>query len=555
MQGPRPTRRLIRNSSTGAIALRGAVIDLWGNPLGGLRIVAHDVPDEALGTSGADGRFVVRVARLPVTLSVRAPGYGAVRTAAVAPGEEGWDHWLVAAPAVDLSGRVVDEHGRAVAQAQLEVVFDDEAFVELPVLADLRTVEPPAARTDSDGRFVLRQVATGRGIRLRTRHPSFAEDLRSVPTFPIQGMRIELARPALPLHRLAGVVEDEAGARIRGALVTFAGRSVRTDEDGAFELVTADTRNDAALVASKRGYGRTVLLPFGEGSTALRLVLAGSPETIRGWIRDENDGPVRGWRVVADPLGASWVEAGQTGAAGPVPELRAAGFEESETLAVTAGEQGNFTIGGLRNGAYRLFAYDPQTLLSTRPITAQAGVEGVELSVDPEAFLAHVAGRVVDEDGRPVAGARVGLVLAATGCAPAASASCVSTDLAGRFHLRRVPRDRVEIRVEHPSILAAVVDPSSQPAGDLLEIRVDLLARFRVSDFEADELGVLDGAGHELLLTGPMRSSTAMRLFDGRSTVLSVPASARMLVWYRGGEERGRRELTLSPDELTELRP
>src|SRR5262249_34470352 len=81
------------------------VLDLEGDARAGLSIVDVDRPEEELALSGADGRFELATAQLPLTLEAVGKGWASVCEAqaeAVASEEEAL---LAVAPAVALRGR------------------------------------------------------------------------------------------------------------------------------------------------------------------------------------------------------------------------------------------------------------------------------------------------------------------------------------------------------------------------------------------------------------------------------------------------------------------
>ena len=82
-------------------------------------------------------------------------------------------------------------------------------------------------------------------------------------------------------------------------------------------------------------------------------------------------------------------------------------------------------------------------------------------------------------------------------------------------------------------------------------------AWFAVQDdrWGADSVAVLDGEGRVLALHGATTSGPTMELYGGRSSLLRVAPSARVLVGYQAGREVGRTDLVLAPGGVTTVQP
>lgn len=390
-----------------AATLRGRVVDARsGSPVAGARVVAGSQTGESTGRSGADGRYEIRgLAPGSHALGADQPRYvrwqldrldlpaGAVVTR---------DIPLV--PAATLSGRVVDEDGLPVADAQGYVRRGDTGPL---AFWNLRSEALPAFRTGPDGRFEAARLPAGSNLNLSVTHDDYESRT-------IGGLDLEPGRPRPPLQvvlrrglGLVGVVKDVRGqpvaeAELRlarslefaggrgGRAVQFSfigapgGRSeVRSGPDGRFEF-RGLAAGDYSLHVRKSGHAaqRVDPLRVSEGPAQPLEVTLALGVTISGFVRDKSGQGLEGRRVGARVRGAR----------GPL----ATTFSDEPS-----GSDGAFLVEGLTAGqAYDVFLQDlagpgPRGT----PITAPA--EGVELLASSPG---RVEGLALDaESGRPLA--------------------------------------------------------------------------------------------------------------------------------------------------------
>ncbi|MHC4324835.1 MAG: carboxypeptidase regulatory-like domain-containing protein, partial [Planctomycetota bacterium] len=264
---------------------------------------------------------------------------------------------------VDCSGKVVDWRGRPVADAE---VFGSENLYDY---AAGRTswAEPSRMTTGQDGRFELKVraerkdyiwvVAWKKGLALGWQSVRFGQSE--------QDMIVRLGEPAV----LAGIVVDEAGQGISGAMVRLCLKmgwmggtpgvtfeepqdwfTIRTDGEGRFRFdhlpadSTADLWIEAPGKASCWTYWEHELSDvagsqFSAGRTDVRIIL--KPEGIlRGKVVNENSGEgVAGVRLLARPD---------------------AGYANYSCVpTVTSGPDGTFIYAGLAANDYSLQVVAP----------------------------------------------------------------------------------------------------------------------------------------------------------------------------------------------------
>ena len=526
--------------------LRGKAIDLQQNALADLSIVDPARPETALGSTGADGTFTLEAA-LPVTLAVRAAGLSSLREVRVEAGMESWSHVLVAARAIDVRGAVVDEAGRPLFGAELEVVYDDSAFLDLGLPLDMSGIARPSIVSDALGAFDLEQVPVGplgRGIWLETTLAGYETERRATSELA-RGLLITLKRSAEEPLLVRGFVHRPNGDPAAGATVRLGRSTSRTDDRGAFELEVRGVLDGSALEAHEEGRAPARLANFGrqlteqDGECEVELVLGDELESIEGVLLDHAGVPLPDW----------WIAAFQ---AEPQTEVRSA-----EPLAlVQTGERGDFRLSDLERGDYSLIAYDPRTRVTGTRIAARAGEGAVQVQLPAPIHVRQVSGTLRSDDGLPLAGALLAASVSVESPAGAwrPSSAAIRADGAGRFEFPVPAGASLQIRVEHPSIGAAEVelgDSGTQSCSFSLR-RASFL---QVEDMTAREFVVLDESGCEISARGPLSSVERFPLWDGRSPIVTLPPGAHALRFVSEGREVARTSVSALPGELVVVRP
>ena len=221
----------------------GRIVDENGEPIPGARVLTwewdHDAEERRVdeATTGPDGRFSIRGGDdHDQTLWADAPGLARAHFSRDAQrhGHLGDFGDLRLSPGVMLSGRAVDEHGRAIPGAEVVV---ESRYHQLANTVT-RDGPPVMASTDDEGRFSVGPFGPGsHSVRVCAEGDSDGESGATVGPADddIDLGDIELDRESV----VNGVVVDPDGAPIEGARVTvdFSHvRATKSDESGAFEV-------------------------------------------------------------------------------------------------------------------------------------------------------------------------------------------------------------------------------------------------------------------------------------------------------------------------------
>ncbi|HQN06023.1 MAG TPA: carboxypeptidase-like regulatory domain-containing protein [Thermoanaerobaculia bacterium] len=508
-----------------AASLRGKVL-LDGRPLAGATVAA--IPQEeslevarreargepepaALATVAtlATGEFDLRVAApegRDVFFRVRVSATGAVpvelpETRDATEEEDLGD--LALRRAEPLAGRVRGPDGAPVAGALVRLVARGRA--DGPVTG---TAQPQEATTGADGQFRFATAAAERN-ELRVRAAGFAP------------ARVRNAKPgALPReislepgHSLSGIVRKKDGRPAAKALVRWEGndaesRWVETGEDGSFRLADLPKRR-GTVVADGGEHGFAEAGGATPGS-AEPLVLSLAPPAI----------------LEGRTLDASTLK--------PVPRVRLEVATDSGRFTARTGHDGRYRVRGLRPGSATVRAEEPRHVPWTRhsvPIE-----KGASRTLDVLLTRgATLSGRVVDEDGRPVAGAGVSLLSSSESSLDAAvrlrgEASRLRTRPDGSFTATRLPPgENQRLSVQHPEFERGTVGGISLVAGGtrsgvVVTIRRGVVLTGRVSDPDGNPIaGAEVSAGRSF----SVRSSSGGSLTRVRVEMMEAPRTAR----------------------------
>ena len=346
---------------------------------------------------------------------------------------------LLLGPAADISGQVVDEAGKPLAEAQVSTFANPE---------DYRTArDERKTRSGPDGRFVLRQLPAGRPHTIAATFEGLAPAIQIADSkTPV---RLVLRRGATA----AGRVVDDQGQPVADAELTLFPSEVPAGIPGPVPEFRATSAAEGRfqfqrvspgrfdLRVSRRGFApavvRGVTLTEGEprdlGDVALR-----PGGFVEGIVVDEGGKPVAQAGVALTPGGAE-----------PMTLDDAIFFHRPP---VETGPDGRFRLEDLPRGRRVGLEVMHQELVSTE-------VPGVEVpTAEPLRIQLKrprtVEGRVTDRMGEPVAGARVFAVEGPSGSMEAAGiprqmrgGRFATTDPEGRFTVSGLAPGTVDLQV------------------------------------------------------------------------------------------------------------
>ena len=366
-----------------------------------------------------------------------------------------------------------------------------------------------------------------------------------------------------PLRRLEGVTTDLVGTPVVGAEVSVAASGVSSfgvsDGAGRFLVEYAEPLNRSRLVARAPGYRETSReldgVLSGAAPEPLVVEMPTTPAIVGRLVSAGSGGAVGGTVGLAlAPAVSSFV--GDVGLwdLGDPMVLRV----------LSTGDDGVFRLEPVDKEHVRLLAAAPghgttwRTLPDPLP-GARGDQELGDLVLEPELVL---RGRVIDEDGGPVAGATVDFGAEARFQMGAGSASIadVASDDGGRFRIGGLaPRDTVSLSVRAPGFVAVRLPRLAVDALDVEEVEVRLQRAMELSGRVVDEV-TGDGIGNaQLRFDQTVRDGDAHTESDenGDFVLGGFPAGAGVLTARAPGYERLERslaEVLSDPLELV-LRP
>jgi protocatechuate 3,4-dioxygenase beta subunit len=387
----------------------GRAVDAEGGPLSTVTLEAfpeatdgsRSEPETAatsLARTGTDGRFRLPGLRAGVPYRIVASGDGlAGRTlpgVVVPPRERAVDLGdLVLRPGVRLAGRVVGPRGRPIDGAEVRV--RPSAGLPNPVVEERLRERPPDAVAGANGRFELPGLATGRPLDLFTTGPGH------LPGWTL-GVEVSASETADPVtvvlaeaSRLSGTVVDAEGVPVpevgvelhwrgpptgRVGLEPLRPRSRSTEAGGRGEFAFEELPPGHVILSAHPdgflpGESDPVTLPEGDEVAGVRLVLQRGAR-VTGRVFDPAGEPLEGTQLRID------------------------------TATAISGADGAFRLDGVPRGDRSLHAYHPDYRAQVRIVRVEPGENAVDLYLEEGWSL---SGRTVDEEGRPVAGARLEL--------------------------------------------------------------------------------------------------------------------------------------------------
>ncbi len=587
--GPVVAEETPATPAAAAPRLEGIVLDVAGSPLASAQLRFVPASGASMPFVGdASGRFTLEDLPGAGHVETSEPGWVTVVQGALLEGVAEGETTVIAAPAFELSVRVVDPEQEPLPGAQVSVVIPPSLRSSFEFDLQESTLVRIRARADSLGRVELSAPAVP-GLALLVRmdgYENLMHELQADLLLPYDTVDRELVLHPLDgrEHSLSGRVVDRYGNGIDTAIVELGRLGTRTDGEGRFHfdlLAKEPFRNvEGKVLVPRLSAAAEGLLPVvveasvgSDGEPVwpkpLLLQLVDEPLSISGRVVDQGGSPLPGAIVFlprAHLIGLrTTVEA----------ELR--GEEEGgEFLFERADARGRFVFRGLMDEDYELAAFHEGSLVRG-DVRAAAGSSGVEVRIDTDHVWPEVRGRVVDRDSNPLPGVRVtprlwtqSAVNQATVWHEFRDGTPTTSDEEGRFVLTNVPRSHVTAELDHPEVMRVFQMPFQGPSsrededGNLVgcELVGPLRMRFQVrldEPTEADRFRVLDGDGQPMRVWAQWASlynsnSAYYELEEGLSEHLFVGEEAETLVLLRGDEEVRRVALRLRWREETVVR-
>jgi protocatechuate 3,4-dioxygenase beta subunit len=396
--------------------------------------------------TGADGSYVFpHFARRYAYLHARAEGYGGGEAVVALGGELHTRIDFELSPARAVAGRIVDDAGSPLAGAHVAAVAYEDG-------GRAPAHDWVSAVTREDGAYEIASLRPDLRHVLQARKEGYGTVIHDFPDDEQAHARLALPDVVLPRPgAVRGELVDEQGAPYPGREITLYGwnpdrgrfgsrasqadmyvgeRSARTDQRGRFAFVDVAPGPyyvlRGQLPDSHESFTRPVEVRAGETTGSVRIVFPRG-RAIAGRVIASDGGATPVVYVSVDPLG------------------------EGTSADVECALDGSFRAGGLSGARYVLTAYPyprPEDERSGRWFVATsvedvaAGSEDVVIELRAGSAI---RGRVVDLDGRAVAGATVSASDATT-----AWLGSAESDAEGRFTLRVPTGGHADVRACPP---------------------------------------------------------------------------------------------------------
>jgi protocatechuate 3,4-dioxygenase beta subunit len=375
--------------AVGGRTLAGLVTDASGGPISGVRIDAAKLggmarPGNAIATvlTGADGRYKLSVAEGQLLVAASHADY-APQSRYVEIGSAGATADFALVPGGVIEG----------------IVRDDKTHQPVPGAAVLARVDRPAmllaevaehrAVAGADGKFRLSGLRPGAYELVGRDHTRNSKSPTRVGLGVAEQITdVEILIGASPAIR--GIVLDDSGKPAAGVLVLALGEgpsdNVTAGADGKFE-VTGLPPGRYMMTAQGEDY-------LAEGVTPVELAQK-DLDDVRISVR-------RGIKIKGHVERRQRCEvAGDAGERAPMDML-------TMVAPVTTSDDGEFTFGPVAAGPLTLTARCESGDQGSQLVKAEPNMGEVVIAVKPGA---SIAGRVIDGDGKPVAGVNVMAVI------------------------------------------------------------------------------------------------------------------------------------------------
>src|SRR6185295_3299163 len=162
---------------------------------------------------------------------------------------------VIVAPAIDLSGTVLDPDGRPLTGARVDLSLPSGFSTRFSQILEATSVLGWDAFTDAHGRFDLARVPRVEGSKLRALIDGYQPTTVPCPTVSDRGIVITLKRPELKLQgALRGQVLDAKGTGVPEARVALGLTSTLCDAQGMFAIDLGRSVTADKITAVKAGH-------------------------------------------------------------------------------------------------------------------------------------------------------------------------------------------------------------------------------------------------------------------------------------------------------------
>jgi RNA polymerase sigma-70 factor (ECF subfamily) len=496
------------------LEIRGHVRDYDGRPAADAEIVITRGfgPAFVVATSAADGAFAIAHAPLDAAVSARARDraptpqkivhgkpYGAVEI-----------ELAFAARGGAIVGTVVDRDGKPVAGAVVLVGPETDSFRALPGSGELPPLRDRLTASDAGGAYRTEGVAAG-DTQLTVVANRFAPWRGEVRV--VEGYTARCDAVLQASARLRGTVRDEQGQPKNGGVRVgrwgITASSINCSADGSYELDFLPL-GDFEAWAGQPGAGEARTTLHAEPGAELRW----DPVLSRGTT-------LRG-RVLADGRPVARCRVSARG----MPSARANWFQDDTTYV-----DGRFSFINCPAGLLHLEARSPTSgqfvVAALDDVDPFAGE--VVLAVDPAREpTAHVSGRVVDGDGRPVADAEVSVLPLAADL----GGHSLRTDADGRFLSPGCPAGEWRVAVQVEGFARFAAPARAVAAGATVDWGDLVLARGGSVVVALQVEPGIDASGLVVSLADDFCGVAQARPVDGSATLAGIGAGKYQLFAY-----------------------
>ncbi|HEX5719673.1 MAG TPA: carboxypeptidase-like regulatory domain-containing protein, partial [Thermoanaerobaculia bacterium] len=398
-------RIVLRKGRTGF----GRVVNRAEQPVAGAAVVLHpafsgDMQMEMMmslvsresgyeATTGSDGRFEIR--DLPAgtwDLAVEARRYAPLRVPGLVVPEGGGSTDLgtvILAPGVPVEGYVVDREGRPIAGAEVQVMEADAGFASF--LED----PSPAAVTAADGFFRVEDRREGETINLVAGRAGYAPA-------GLQGVEIPAEEPVRIVLQAASAVEGKVVGPDGEPLANVMVFVMPADPMAIAAMGTSGMSQMMPATSSSNGSFR--IENVSPGVIELHAMTLGRQQALLKNLEVQPGQDLTGLEVVLAP--GAVVEGRVLSASGkPVTGAEVNVMGSNQAFGATSDGDGRYRLEGVSPGVHIIEATHKSYLPARRQLAVRAGDNTLDLTF--EEGSARISGRVVDQSGAPVAGARV----------------------------------------------------------------------------------------------------------------------------------------------------